>query len=305
MALSSRNMIAILVTIVVLLGVFFMAILYYPAQKRARRVARSRAILEAQVEAVAPAREGAPQETAMIDAMDMDVNFFKKRDFSPRRGIPDLLEQINRMGNQINIRFVAVRPLDEEDAPEYRKYPFMIEARGAYPELVNFVNRMENGMRLSLSDLRIETDQKDNSTHRLRFILNIFELKDDLQVGQGESGDRGVSLRPKDMDLVAVYRDPFSLTKRTGVVQLPKKPKPTKVAMKKRRPPKLVLMGIMDIAGRRVAIINNKILRQGEVIRGQRIDRIEHDHVVIALKDSTYPLYLKGSAPRRRREVGR
>jgi len=158
---------------------------------------------------------------------------------------------------------------------------------------------------LSLSDLRIETDQKDNSTHRLRFILNIFELKDDLQVGQGESGDRGVSLRPKDMDLVAVYRDPFSLTKRTGVVQLPKKPKPTKVAMKKRRPPKLVLMGIMDIAGRRVAIINNKILRQGEVIRGQRIDRIEHDHVVIALKDSTYPLYLKGSAPRRRREVGR
>jgi len=64
-------------------------------------------------------------------------------------------------------------------------------------------------------------------------------------------------------------------------------------------------MGVMDIAGKRVAIINNKIVRPGQVIHGQRIDRIEDDHVVIVSGDTEYPLYLKDSTSPRRREVKR
>ena len=168
MALSVRNMITILITVVVLLGVFFTATLYYPTQKKARRVARSRAILEAQVDALSPTRGQTGEETAVLGGMEMDVNFFKRRDLSPREGIPDLLEQINKIGNEINIRFVTVKPLEGEETAQYRKYPFLIESQAGYPELVNFVHRIEEGLHLSINDLKIETDEKDALMHHLQ-----------------------------------------------------------------------------------------------------------------------------------------
>jgi len=301
MPLSVRNMVAILATIVILLGVFFIATLYLPTRKQARRTAQRRVTLEAQVEAAAPTGGEREQEAAIIDAIGMDIDFFKKRNLSPRKGIPELLEQINSMGSQMDLRFVAVKPLEEEEGPEYRRYPFLIETRAAYPELVNFVHRIENGLHLSLSDLRIETDKKDPTMHRLEFILNIFELEDELSPSKGES----IEIHPLSMDLVAVRRDPFSPKKPPKVAQLPEKPKPERVAAKKPRRPKLVLMGIVDIAGSRRAIIDNKILKPGEVIRRQRIDQIKDDHVILVDGDTTYALYLEGSTPEKRREVKR
>ncbi|NIO05226.1 MAG: type 4a pilus biogenesis protein PilO, partial [Proteobacteria bacterium] len=210
--LSVRNMIAILLTIAILMGVFFVATLYYPTNKRAKRIARSRAMLEAQIEAPTP--QGAKVGTGedIVDVMGMDVNFFKSRNLSPMKGIPDLLEQINRMGNQMNIRFVAVKPLENEDAPGYRKYPFLIETRATYTELVNFVHRIENGLRLSLNDLRMESDEKDPAIHRLQFTLNIMELKDELSAGQGGLGGNANN-QPEKIPLVAVHRDPFGAKK--------------------------------------------------------------------------------------------
>jgi len=296
-------MIVILVTIVILLGAFFVATLYYPTNKRARRIARSRAILEAQVESSAPAGVRAWTEGDFVDVVGMDINFFKNRKLSPMRGIPDLLEQINRMGNQMNIRFVAVKPLEDEDDPAYRKYPFLIETRAAYPELVNFVHRIENGLGLSLNDLRIESDQKDPSMHRLQFTLNTFELKDELPGGEGLLGKRaGVS--PEEISPVSVHRDPFGAKKATTVSPLPEKPKPTQVVVRpKRRRPKLVLMGILDIAGNRIAIINNKVMRPGETIGRRRIEQIEDDHVILVSGEERFPLYLKNTPPPKRREV--
>jgi len=116
MPLSARNMIAILVTIAVLLGVFFVAALYYPTNKRAKRMTKARAILEAQVEAASPTDNTGPgKNAAPRDATDMDINFFKRRNLSPSEGIPKLLEQINRMGSEMNIEFVGVKPLEEEE----------------------------------------------------------------------------------------------------------------------------------------------------------------------------------------------
>jgi hypothetical protein len=226
----------------------------------------------------------------------MDVNFFSKRNLTPQRGIPELLEQINRISNEMNIRFVAIKPLDEEEAAEYRKYPFLIETRAAYPELVNFVNRIENGMRLSLSNLQIERDPKDVSMHRLQFTLNIVELNDDVDFGP-EIWAETVSPDSKNMELIAVFRDVFSPKQGTTVAQLPKPPESANVVKKKPRPPKLNLMGIMEIAGKRVAIINDRIVRPGQIILKQRVERIEDDRVIIVRGDQEYSLFLKGSAP--------
>ena len=297
MPLSVRHMIAILVTIVILAGVFYTATLYYPTRKRALRVAKSRAMLEAQLETASPTGGESQQKEAVTDALTMDVNFFGKRNLTPQRGIPELLEQINRISNEMNIRFVAIKPLDEEEAAEYRKYPFLIETRAAYPELVNFVHRIENGMRLSLSNLQIERDPKDVSMHRLQFTLNIVELDADVDFGPAISADTVSPDSKETEELIAVFRDVFSPKQGTTVAQLPKPPEPAKVFKKKRRPPKLNLMGIMEIAGRRVAIINNKIVRPGDVILKQRVKRIEDDRVILMRGSQEYPLFLKGSAP--------
>jgi Tfp pilus assembly protein PilO len=296
MPLSVRNMIAVLVTIVILAGVFYTATLYYPTRKRAVRVAKSLALLQAQLEAASPTGGESQKKGVMTDALTMDVNFFSKRNLTPQSGIPELLEQINRISNEMNIRFVTIKPLDEEEAAEYRKYPFLIETRAAYPELVNFVNRIENGMRLSLSNLQIERDPKDVSMHRLQFTLNIVELTDDVDFGP-EIWAETVSPDSKNMELVAVFRDVFSPKQGTTVAQLPKPPESASVVKKKPRPPKLNLMGIMEIAGKRVAIINDRIVRPGQIILKQRVERIEDDRVIIVRGDQEYSLFLKGSTP--------
>jgi Tfp pilus assembly protein PilO len=295
-------MIAILVTMVVLLGVFFTMAVDYPTRKQARRLAKSRAILEAQMEAVSPKDGNTASDAAIIDAMAFDFNFFKRRDLPPQRGIPELLEQINRMGNKMNLQFVAVKPLEEEKTPEYRRYPFLIEMKAAYPELVNFVHRIENGLHLSLRDLRIETEKKTSSTHRLWFTLNILELEDHAELNPGEPKNAQLSL-PMDVDRLTVRRDPFALRDSKKPVELPEIPKVAKAAPKRPKRPKLVLMGVMDIAGSRRAIINNEVLKQGEIIHGQRIQEIADDHVVMEGGDRSYALYLKASTPLERREV--
>jgi hypothetical protein len=158
---------------------------------------------------------------------------------------------------------------------------------------------------LSLNDLTIETDKKISSIHRLKFALSIFELKDDLETANpGESAERQIS-SPVDMDLVAVVRDPFSPRRQVEVAQVPQKPKKTKRTTQKPTEPKLVLMGIMDIDGNRRAIINNNVLKPGDMIRGQRIDEIADDHVIIGEGERSYSLYLNGSSPLEGLEVKR
>ncbi|NIQ39072.1 MAG: type 4a pilus biogenesis protein PilO [Proteobacteria bacterium] len=301
--LNVRNMIAILVTIAVLLGAFFVATLYYPINKRTKRMARSRAILEAQVESLTPMGGQTKGEKDIADVMAMDVNFFKKRNLSPTRGIPDLLEQINRLGSEMNIRFVAVKPLDEEDTEGYRRYPFLIETRAAYPELVNFVHRMENGLGLSLNELRIENDAKDSSMHRLQFNLNIYELKGAHPAEKQASAEWERDLA-EVRKLVAVHRDPFGLKKVPVVSATVVKQKPADVATTgKPKRQELVLMGVMEIAGNRIAIINNKVMRPGEMIGKRRIRQIRDDHVILVQGDETYHLYLKGVKPLKSGEV--
>jgi hypothetical protein len=154
-------------------------------------------------------------------------------------------------------------------------------------------------MHLSLQDLQVEIDEKDASMHRLQFTLNILELKQDLEGETKISGQEEDSPVTTPMSLVAVNRDPFSLKKRTDVAQLPKAPEtPETVSPREPTTPKLVLMGIMDVAGSRVAIINDKVLRPGEIVHRQRIDAIKDDHVIMAEGDRTYRLYLKGVSPR-------
>ncbi|NIQ38174.1 MAG: type 4a pilus biogenesis protein PilO [Proteobacteria bacterium] len=297
-SLSPRNMIAILATIVILLGVFFVTWLYYPTNKRAKRIANSRAILEAQVEALSPMVGGAEGVAEITEIMSGEVNFFKRRNLSPSKGIPELLEEISTIGRQAKIQFVAIKPVEEKDDPSYREYPILIEAKASYSELVNFVHQMENLLQLSLRDFRIENEEKDPLIHRLHFTLNIVELKQDHPAVKGNSGERHVP-RPVDTDLVAVHRDPFSQEEESPVVQVLGKPGNEKASRRSGRP-KLVLTGILDVGEGGFVIINGKILKVGETIEGQRIQQIGNNHVIIldeSEENTTYALYLEGSSP--------
>ncbi len=202
---------------------------------------------------------------------------------------------------------MIVKPLEEQDTSDYRKYPILIEIKAGYTELVNFVHQMEDSLHLSLRDFRIENEKKDGSMHRLYFTLNIFELKDELPADQGESSEKRI-FRSVAKDLVAVRRDPFSPGKQTRVAQLPKKPV-KRVEKKEEAPgkparPKLILTGIANLGERGFVIINGKILRVGDTIEGQRVEQIEDGHVIILDEDSAYPLYLEGSKPFELIEVG-
>jgi hypothetical protein len=128
-----------------------------------------------------------------------------------------------------------------------------------------------------------------------------MELKDELPAGQGGLAGNEI-IQPEKIPLVAVRRDPFGAKKPVTVSPPPEKPKVAEVIPPEPRRPSLVLMGIMDIAGSKIAIIDNKILRPGEMVGQQRIDHIGDDHVILLEGDETDLLYLKGSTTPQKHE---
>lgn len=172
-----------------------------------------------------------------------------------------------------------VKPMPQEESPDYIRYPFLVETRSKYEEIAKFIDSLENSFKLNLDDLHIENDPKAPLWHRLKFTVSTFELKSAESSPSDETGK--VEAAPIQMVVrndITVRRDPF-LEKELKGEEREKKVPPLPKRRRKRRPP-LKLKGIIDIAGKKVAIMNDKIVREGDWIARYRIVRIGEDEVI-------------------------
>jgi hypothetical protein len=74
---------------------------------------------------------------------------------------------------------------------------------------------------------------------------------------------------------IEVKRDPFLEKEKEKVVALAPERK-----VRRKGPPRLKLNGIIDIMGRKIAIINDTVIREGDEIAKHRIVRIDEDQVI-------------------------
>jgi Tfp pilus assembly protein PilO len=248
--------------------------------KKVKREMRTVASLNGRFEKAVREVNELQEKIEGFDKDEVNVDFFKRHQIPPERRTPTFLEKMNELVNRLGIKTVMVKPMPEEESPDYIRYPFLIEARSKYEEIVKFIDSLENSFKLNLDDLHIENDPKEPLWHRLKFTVSTFELRDTKSSPPNEEGK--VKVAPLQMVVrndIRVKRDPF-------LEEELKKEEKKRVAeasirkIRRKRLPPLKLNGIIDIAGRKVAIMNDKIVREGDWIAKHRVVQIGEDEVI-------------------------
>ena len=258
-----------------LLLLFF---LYMPRLSKERKDRKAIASLDRRVKETIEEINKIRKEIEGFNKEDVNVDYFKRHQIPPEQRTPTFLAKVNDVVNRLGIKTTMVKPLPQEESPDYIRYPFLVETKSKYEEIVKFVDSLENSFGLNLDELQIENDPKDPLWHRLKFTVSTFELKRP-ESSPPETKEEGEEFPIQVMvrDDIVVKRDPFlekelEREKRVATAAISKR--------RQRRPPPLRLKGIIDIAGTKVAIINDKIVREGDWIARYHIVQIGEDEVV-------------------------
>jgi Tfp pilus assembly protein PilO len=266
----------ILALVIFFIGIIVLGYLTHHRHKitKKRKGAREVSSLNERVEKTMLELNKIREEIERANKEEVNVDYFKRHQIPPEQRTPTFLAKVNDVVEQLGITTRLVKPMPQEESPEYVRYPFLVETKSKYEEIIKFIDSLENSLGLNLDDLHIENDPKDPLWHRLKFTVSTFELKRpepsaSEEMAKGEGSPIQVVVR----DDIAVERDPF-LEKEKKVASVPIRKE------RKKRLPSLKLNGIIDIAGKRVAIINDTIVKEGDWIAKHRIVRIGEDEVI-------------------------
>lgn len=258
-----------------LLLLFF---LYMPRLSKERKDRRAIASLDRRVKETIEEINKIRKEIEGFNKEDVNVDYFKRHQIPPEQRTPTFLAKVNDVVNRLGIKTIMVKPMPQEESPDYIRYPFLVETKSKYEEIVKFVDSLENSFGLNLDELQIKNDPKDPLWHRLKFTVSTFELKKpESSPPEKKEAVEDFPIQVMVRDDISVKRDPF-LEK-----ELAREKRIATAAISKRRPrrlPPLKLKGIIDIAGTKVAIINDKIVREGDWIARYHIVQIGEDEVV-------------------------
>ena len=278
-SISTRNMIIALVIFFFGVSSLFYFFDYRRYLNKSKKGMKTISLLNGRVEKAVREVNELQERIERFNKEEVNVDFFKRHQIPPERRTPTFLEKINDLVNRLGIKTIMVKPMPQEESPDYIRYPFLVETRSKYEEIAKFIDSLENSFKLNLDDLHIENDPKTPLWHRLKFTVSTFELKSAESSPSDETGK--VEAAPIQMVVkndITLRRDPFlekevpKGEKKVTTVSLPKR-------RRKGRPP-LKLKGIIDIAGKKVAIMNDKIVREGDWIARHRIVRIGEDEVI-------------------------
>lgn len=262
--------------------------LYRPKIIKASKGKRETASLERQLEAKNQEFKKIREEVERANKEEVNVDYFKRHRIPPEQRTPTFLAMVDEILDRLRIKSITVKPMPQEETPEYIRYPFLVEAKSKYEEIAKFVDSLENSLGLNLDDLNIQNDPKDPLWHRLKFTVSTFELKEAESSPPPETLDQqGPSIQVEVRDDIVVKRDPFLEKEKKKVVTaaIPKVPR--------RRLSRLRLNGIIGIGSTNVAIINGKDVRQGDWIAKHRIVRIDEDKVILEYRGKERVLKIK------------
>ncbi len=268
-----------LALVIVFIGVSLLCylFLYRPKVKKVVKGAREISFLKGKVEKDITETREIREEIDRISKEKRNVDYFTRHQIPPEQRQPTFLAKVSDVVNRLGIKTIMVKPMPQEEYPDYIRYPFLVEARSKYGEIVKFIDSLENSFGLNLDDVHIENDPKDPLWHHLKFTVSTFEFtRAESPPPEKKGTEEGSSIQVVVRDDIAVTRDPFlEKEKRLILIDtlIPKK-------RRERRLPPLKLNAIIDIAGRKIAIINDTIVREGDWVAKHRIVRIGENEVV-------------------------
>ena len=273
-----RGMVLALVIVFIGASLLCYLFLYRPKVIKVVKGTKEISSLKGRVEKAITETREIREEIDRISEEKRNVDYFTRHQIPPEQRTPTFLAKVNDVVNRLGIKTVKVKPMPQEESSEYIRYPFLVEAKSKYEEIVKFIDSLENSFGLNLDDVHVENDPKDPLWHDLKFTVSTFEFtRAESQPPGKEGAEEGSSIQPEVRDDIAVARDPFlekELKREKRIVKAPIRKIPRKGL------PPLKLNAIIDIAGRKIAIINDTIVREGDSVARHRIVRIGENEVV-------------------------
>jgi hypothetical protein len=217
-----------------------------------------------------------------------NVDLLKEIRWRPERGNPDAV--VRRLAELVQggqAKVFAIAPLEREVTARFRKSWHRIEMGAPYPELVQLAAKVEHEGGI-LEEVVFEMDRKAGDTAagpvRAQFRLTAMEPSDEAKrildravVAARQAGPQApvAALTLPIEDLIAKpnaqLRDPFAFVQRAAS-------KPGAPAFV---PGPIVLKGIVKFPGGNVAIVNDRTVKVGDTIDGQRVDEISDGRIVL------------------------
>lgn len=278
--LSIKSMALALVIFFIGTSLLCYLFLYRPKIIKALKGKKETASLERELEAKNQELNKIRQEIEKANKEEVNVDYFKRHRIPPDQRTPTFLATVDEILDRLRIKSITVKPMPEEETPEYTRHPFLVETKSKYEEIAKFVDSLENSLGLNLDDLNIQNDPKDPLWHRLKFTVSTFELKEAESLPPPETPEQqGPRIQVEVRDDILLKRDPFlEKEKEKGKKGVPSERKPKE---RRARLPRLKLNGIIQIGSTNVAIINDTVLREGDWILKHRIVRIDEDKVIL------------------------
>ena len=184
------------------------------------------------------------------------------------------------------LRVTGVGPLERQATPQWNKSWHAVQVVGPYRELRALVGRIE-AERGVLEDLRVEpapaparADAAPTDEVQARFRLVALELSPQARrVMERALSPAGAPAALPPAGDPPLARDPFAF-----VTPPPAPPPPPPAAARPEVP--LVVSAIMGTAGGYLAIVNNQVVRVGDVVSGHRIVAITETTVSVREPDA-------------------
>lgn len=276
MRLSGRQAL-ILAPAAALLGVgLYLLLVQHPSQKRSiwrlkqQEVSLSSELVRAQRELEAQRRI-----LAELVARNAAVQYLP----GPGRAgghTPRIVERIAQAANACQVDVLSLGPGTAKETGYFTEYGTPVKLAGDYGPMVQLVRYLEQtlGLRLFQLALRSGPAGKERQRQELSFILNTYEIKGDAPLALPERTWGKADLSPSNFSGAAWHgrQDPFQGVQKASPVE---HLEPTRMDPVE---PVYHLSGILSFGGKLKAIVNDRLVGEG--------DRIQDDRVIAITRDS-------------------
>jgi len=225
-----------------------------------------------------------------------NADLLKDIRWSPERATAaDVLRRLADLARGGQAKVLAIAPLEQEPAARYRKSSHRIDMTASFSELFDVATRVEREGGI-LEDVVLEVPQRTpgegagRDTVRAQFRLTTIEPSDDTRrimervLAATAKSSRSplaaalaLPLEVRAETTLQALRDPFKFAeapRRTGpaITVAPARPLIAPVLVK----------GIMKFPGGALAIVDDRVIKVGDVVHGRRVEQIMDERIVLS-----------------------
>jgi len=239
------------------------------------------------------------REQQLVAEMRRQSGVLQEMQWTSMGGDPSaFLTRLAELAQEKKMKVIAIGPLERQGTPQFNKFSHTIQIQAPYREIRELAARVEQDKGL-LEEVRLDIAPASAPVGlpgaspppdevQARFKMTVLELSEQAKqviervvAASGGSAQTapGPTLTLPVPNTVAqatpLARDPFSFLTPPRPAAVPAGATPEKPAVP------LDVKGIMNFPGGFLAIVNNQIIKVGDMVSGHRVERIVENSVTL------------------------